>query len=289
VFSAAPVIHSSAIVETPFWEGMDLAIGLVRGPVEQRCVRELSEFDTSVQPEAGARAHLLRLRQSGEPERVEMLITDSQYLTLDAETADGKTELFKGNSGAFLFSGDRPIGMVIETPSPTKGHFIRIEEIFRNLERRLDRRAGFAAADQPDVPAAETSEGALLFRFVDATLAPVDPDQSEANLTAPGSYVFKLTRPNRIAFKVDGPKAVAVSRVTILSSADAPAGLPRDIVIEVSSNEDGSRVRPFGAGAMMADGRLDIRRQATKALWVFVTVHSGWDSPVIGVDSIVIR
>jgi hypothetical protein len=39
----------------------------------------------------------------------------------------------------------------------------------------------------------------------------------------------------------------------------------------------------------MADGRLDIRRQATKALWVFVTVHSGWDSPVIGVDSIVIR
>jgi hypothetical protein len=289
VFSAAPVVHSSALVETPFWEGMDLAIGLVRGEIEKRCVRELSDFDTPAQPEEGARVQLLRLRQSGEPERVDMLITDSQYLTLDAEISDGKSEIFKGTSGSFLFSGDTPVGMVIQALSSTKGRFIRIEEIYRNVERRLDRRAGFAAAEQADNAPAETMEGVLPFRFVNATLPPVDPDQSEANLTGPGSYVFRLTRPNRIAFKIDGPDAVAVSRVTIMSNADEAAGLPRDITIEVSSREDGARTRGFATAQMTADGLLDRRRAPTTARWVFVTINSGWDDQIIGLDAVAIR
>lgn len=131
VFSAAPVVHSGALVETPFWDGMDLAIGVVRGAIEKRCTIELSSLDISAQPESGARTQLLRLRQSGEPERVEMLVTDSQYLTLEADIADGKSELFKGTSGAFLFAENKPLGMVIEALSPTKGRFIRIEEIYQ--------------------------------------------------------------------------------------------------------------------------------------------------------------
>lgn len=287
VFSAAPVEHSGAFVETPFWEGMDLAIGVVRGTLERRCVRNLSDLDASVRPEEGARAQLLRLRPSGEPERIDMVVTDSRYLTLEAEIADGRSELFKGTSGAFLFAGDAPLGMIVEALSPTRGRFIRIEEIFHNVNRRIDRRSGFAVADAPAPAPAE--EDALPFRFMSATLPPVDPDNSEANLHGPGAYVFRLTRPNRIAFRLDGADSEVVSRVTIRAAVDGVAGPARDVRIDVSTMEDGSRPRSFATAEMGPDGVLDIRRSQTRALWVFVTIASGWTSPVIGVESVAIR
>jgi len=289
VFSAAPVVHSSALIETPFWDGMDLAIGVVRGEVESRCIRNVSDLDVSVQPEAGSKVQLLRLRQSGEPERIDMLMTDSQYLTLDADIADGKSELFKGTSGAFLFDGDTPLGMVIEAVSPTKGRFIRIEEIFQNVNRRVERRAGFASAEDPvDANPAATDEG-LPFVFVSATLPPIDPALSEANLSGAGSYVFKLTKPNRLAFKVAGNEAMPVSGITVVSSVDDISGLPRDIKIEVSSSEDGQRTRPFASAEMATDGVLDIRRSPTLARWVFISIQSGWDGAEIGIDSVIIK
>lgn len=289
VLSAAPVVHSSALIETPFWEGMDLAIGIVRGEVEQRCVRPISDLDVSVQPESGAKVQLLRLRQSGEPERIDMLITDSHYLTFDADISDGKNELFKGTSGAFLFEGDTPLGMVIEAVSPTKGRFIRMEEIFLNVQRRVERRAGFASAEDPAQASPAASEVGLPFVLVSTTLPPTDPDLSEANLAGPGSYVFTLTKPNRIAFKVVGTEALPVSSISVVSTVDDVAGLPRDIKIEVSSSDDGLRTRPFARAEMAPDGMLDIKRSPTLARWVFISVQSGWDGADIGIDAIVIR
>lgn len=287
VFSAAPVVHSGALVETPFWDGMDLAIGVVRGAIEKRCTVELSSLDISAQPESGARTQLLRLRQSGEPERVEMLVTDSQYLTLEAEIADGKSELFKGTSGAFLFADDKPLGMVIEALSPTKGRFIRIEEIYQNVARRVSRRAGFAIAGaDADTPATTADDDGLAFQFVSATLSPTTPDLSESNLNGPGSYVFQLTRPNRMAFQVAGGKTVSLSQVRLRADTASGYAVPRDIRIDVSSSPDGQRTRPFYSGEMPSDGVLVAKAQPTRARWVFVTVASGWDSSRIGLDAI---
>lgn len=288
VFSAAPVVHGSALVETPFWDGMDLAIGVVRGAVAERCATELSQLDAKAQPETGAAVQLLRLRQSGEPERIAMMITDSQYLTLDAEVIDGKSELFKGTSGAFLFSGDKPVGMVIETLSSTEGRFIRIEEIFMNLQRRTERRSGFAAAaatpvQEPVEPEATTS---LPFEFISASLPPIEPDQSEANLTGPGHYVFQLTRPNRLAFKVKGNTAIALSQIQLRSAPGGGHAVPRNVLIELSSTADGLRTRAAIPAEMGPDGILDLKLQPTIVRWVFITIGSGWDGAKIGIDLI---
>jgi hypothetical protein len=286
VFSAAPVVHSGALVETPFWDGMDLAIGVVRGAIEKRCTVELSSLDISAQPESGTRTQLLRLRQSGEPERIEMLVTDSQYLTLEAEIADGKSELFKGTSGAFLFAENKPLGMVIEALSPTKGRFIRIEEIYQNVARRVSRRAGFSIADA-DTPATTADDDAgLAFQLVSATLPPITPDRSESNLDGSGSYVFQLTRPNRMAFQAAGGKTVSLSQVRLRADTESGYAVPRDIRIDVSSSPDGQRTRPFYSGEMPSDGVLVAKAQPTRARWVFVTVASGWDSSRIGLDAI---
>jgi len=287
VFSAAPVVHSGALVETPFWDGMDLAIGVVRGAIEKRCIIDLSSLDISAQPENGARTQLLRLRQSGEPERVEMLVTDSQYLTLEAEIADGRSELFKGTSGAFLFAENKPLGMVVEALSPTAGRFIRIEEIYQNVARRVSRRAGFSVADaDAPVVAADGDDIGLAFRLDGALLPPIAPDFSESNLSGSGSYVFQLTRPNRIAFQAAGDESVSLSQVRLRADIESGFAVPRDIRIDVSSSPDGQRTRPFYSGEMPSDGVLVAKAQPTRVRWVFVTVSSGWDSSQIGLDSV---
>jgi hypothetical protein len=289
IYSGAPVLHSTAYVVRPFWSGMDLAIGTVHGAVEKRCTAKLSDLDNEAQPDTGARLQLLHLLGSGEAERIDMVVTRSEYLTLDAQFANEKNELFKGLSGSFLFDADRPVGMIIETPSATEGHFIRIEEIHQNVARYLARRAGFSSA----VGAVETvsdADASIPFTFVSATLPPISPEFSEENMAASGSYVFRLTRLNRIAFKAVGADAVTLSGLRINSEpGNETAGLPRDIQVDVSSAPDGVRIRSLFTGQMAPDGTLDLAFAGTRVRWVFVTIRSGWDRPEIGIESIVFR
>lgn len=288
LYSAAPVVHSSATVETPFWPGMDLAIGVARGAIEKRCTTPLSALNNASQPETGARLQLLRLRLSGEAERLDMIVTNGAYLTLDARLTDGKSELFKGTSGSFLFDADKPVGMVVEALSGTEARFIRIEEIYQNVARHVARRAGYATAQAP-APTEAPTPNALPFEVVEASLPPMSPDLAEENLTGPGSYVFTLTKPNRIAFRAAEGKVVTLSGLRLTAEAEGPAGLPRDIQIDVSTAPDGARTRSVFTGQMPPDGTLDVAISSTRVLWVFVTVRSGWDRPEIGLDAVSFR
>jgi hypothetical protein len=287
VFSSAPIVHSGALVETPFWDGMDFAIGVVRGPVEEKCTTTLDDLSSKLTAASGRHAQLLRLLPSGEIERIDMSIINTGYLTLDARIEEGSSELFKGTSGAFLFDGDKPIGMIVEALSATEGRFIRIEELHLNLARRLNRKAGFQAAASNSTPVANSDHGDNLpLEFVRASRPPIYPDVGEANMLGDGSYVFDLPRPNRIAFKIKSPGAVALSNVRVFSDVDAEYAIPRNIRIDVSSAPDGNRPRFFGAAEMGPDGIFDFSRAPTLARWVFITVNDAWENGVIGISAV---
>ncbi|MDF2142931.1 hypothetical protein [Paenirhodobacter sp. CAU 1674] len=288
LYSAAPVVYSGARLETPFWPGMDLAIGVVRGAIEKRCTTPLSALNSASQPETGARVQLLRLRPSGEPERLDMIVTNSTYLTLDARLVDGSADLFKGTSGSFLFDAEKPVGMVVEALSATEARFIRIEEIYQNVARRVARSSGYAQARAP-APTEPPAPDALAFELIEAGLPPIAPQFGEDNLTGPGSYVFRLTQPNRIAFRAVDGQVVTLSGLRITADPEAEAGLPRDIQIDVSSAPDGARTRSVYSGQMPPDGLLDVAISGTRVLWVFVTVRSGWDRAEIGLDAVSFR
>ncbi|MGH1417016.1 MAG: hypothetical protein ACRBB0_26260 [Pelagimonas sp.] len=288
VFSANPVQHSRATVETPFWDGLDLAIGVVRGKVEERCSMSLSDFDHSMDTADGGKVHLIRLSQSGEMERVEMLVTKTEYLHLEAQVISSLKELYKGSSGSFLFDGDKPIGMIVQARSAKEGRFIRIEEIYMNLKRRINRRKGFrfipdttSVALKPSAPEKETS-----FFYTHSTLASIVPKDGPENLQGDGSYIFDLTRSNRIAFRVRGHDAVALSKVKVISTTEGGYAIPREIDVDVSSVPNGSRPRPFLSGEMGPDGIFTLSRSPTVARWVFVTINSSWDRGPVGIASI---
>ncbi|WP_458722386.1 hypothetical protein [Shimia sp. W99] len=290
VFSSAPVVHSGALVETPFWEGMDFAIGVVRGPIEEKCVTTLDDLSGEVRLASGRRVQLLRLLPSGEIERIDMSVTKTDYLTLDARIEDGSSELFKGTSGAFLFDGEKPIGMIVEALSSTEGRFIRVEELHMNLLRRLNRKAGFQAAASNSTPVASNDDGdGLPLEFVRASQPPIYPDVAEANMLGDGSYVFDLPRPNRIAFKIKSPGAVPLSSVRVFSDVDADYAIPRSIRIDVSTAPDGNRPRFFSAAEMGPDGVFDFSRAPTLARWVFITVNDAWESGAIGISAVRVK
>jgi hypothetical protein len=286
IFSAAPVVHAGAIIETPFWEGLDLAIGIVRGAIDARCVQTLDDLAATKSTADGGAVELLRLRDTGEPERVAMIVTKGDYLTLSARVTDEQAEIFKGTSGAFLFAGGVPIGMVTDAPTTKEGVFVRMEEIHMNLTRRLNRRAGFVAAKNDAQQTTQAVQNGLPFVLQRADLAPTYPDFSSENLGTDGSYVFDLTRPNTIAYKIEGDASAVLSAVYVRSDPDADYVLPKGIRVTVSSKPDGSRPRQFLAGNMGLDGVFSSRRQPSRVRWVFVTIISGWETGPIGLDAI---
>lgn len=288
VFSSAPVVHSGALVEKPFWDGMDFAIGVVRGPVEEKCATTLDDLSKKVTVASGRRAQLLRLLPSGEIERIDMSIMKTDYLTLDARIEGGSSELYKGTSGAFLFDGEKPIGMIVEALSATEGRFIRIEELHLNLERRLRRKAGYQATASPisaPVAGGTDSDGHPL-EFIRASQPPIYPDVAEVNMLGDGSYVFDLPRPNRIAFKIKSPGALPLSNVQVFSDVDADYAVPRSIRIDVSSAPDGNRPRFFGMAEMGPDGVFNFTRAPTLARWVFITINGAWENGAIGISAV---
>lgn len=286
VYSAAPVVHSGALVETPFWMGIDLAIGVVRGPIETRCKRTLDDLLPRTAPETGVTAQLTRLRPSGEVENIDMVVTKGSYLTLEARTKSDKQELYKGTSGALLFSDGVPIGMATKALSDNVGLFMRTEEIHMNVERRLNRRAGFAMAMPPQPRNTVPVKNSLAVSLESVTLPPTFPDYGEENLLSGGSYVFELTRPNRLAFRIKSDEAVALSRVRIFADPAADYALPKGVRIDVSSQPDGSRSRSFLVGDMGPDGLYDAVRQPSLVRWIYITVTGGWEAGPIGISGV---
>lgn len=290
VFSSAPVVHSGAIFEEPFWDGFDLAVGVVRGPVEERCTSTLADFAAAAPIRGGQQAELVRIRPSGDFERVDMIITRSDYLTIDAKVLDVDQELFKGTSGAFLFDRDIPIGMIVEAITATEGRFVHIEELEMNLSRLLNRKIGFQTVPSRSTTSNDANPAELKnqipVEFISATQPPTFPDFAEENVLGDGAYAFDLPRPNRIAFKVIGPDAVPLSSVKMMSDPNADYAVPRTIRIDVSSSLDGSRPRHFGSSEMGPDGLFDLTRSPTLVRWVFVTVSGAWENGALGIESI---
>lgn len=283
VLTATPVANAEAMIEQPFWPGLDLAIGPMRGAAADQCTETLASLDGMASPEAGGNLDLVRLRASGEVERLSMRYTSSAFLTLEAEMLKAGEEFFQGTSGAFLFQNDKPVGMVIETPAPTMGRFIRIEHIKANAQLWLDRRSGtFASAAAATLPQGE----GIAFEVMSATQAPVSPDQSPSNLAGAGAYVFAPQGVNRVVLRINGGTSTDLRKVILTSNPEAGYALPRNVQIEVSTRKDGASPRGFFKGEMAPDGLLEARHPGTYASWVILTFTSAWSDGPVGVEDI---
>lgn len=286
VLTAAPVANAEARIETPFWEGLDLAIGPLRGTAVEQCTDTIASLGGSARPEVGGKLELVRLRPSGEVERVPMRFATTSFLTLEAEITTDSDELYQGTSGAMLFQDDAPVGMAVVSTSPKRGTFVRIEQISANISLWLNRRSGVFSSE----PEAETTDTkGLPFEVVSSLIEPVSPQYSATNLRGPGQYIFKPSRANRITLLVTADGDIALSRVRVQSNPDAGYALPRGLRVEVSTAGPDDVGRDFLKGEMATDGTFDVRRSPSRARWVFVTIDSAWSAGPIAVEEVVLE
>ncbi len=288
--SAAPVATGRAFVERPFWEGMDLAIGVLRGALEARCELGLQALAGETRLEAGGAGELVSLRPSGEVERRPMRVSDSGYLTLEAEFTRPEDEVFEGISGSFLFIGARPAGMAIEALGQRSARFIRVEEIHAAAARWIGRRgAVFTQSVAPEEAAGLEARAPELEARPERAAPALSAAFAVANALkdGPQAYVFAPQGPNRMAFRLEGEGARSLTRAAIMTDPEGGHALPRAILVEVSSREDGGGApRFFASGNMGPDGVFDQKRSPVLARWVFVTISSAWTEGPVRIDRI---
>lgn len=296
VMTEAPIRVGQALVSRPFWsvtdsdgrvQGIDLAIGVVRGSPSEVCETPLDQFRPPPRL-SDAKGDLVTILPGGGVERVRMVITETRYLEFDAEVRIEGAELYPGRSGSFLFVDGAPAGMIVRAAEDdrTRGTFVRTEEIAMNARRWIsDQGVQFAGSSAPVTAPQEAGFSVGLAEVSEAPIGPEFP--AEATLSPEGAFVTAPTGPLRLVYKVEGDEAASLSRVLIVSDPSGGYALPRTVLIEVDSTPGRTRPRPFWTGQMASDGLADTgKRTGTSVRWITVTVRDAWSTGPVGISQI---
>lgn len=286
--TAAPVESASATMIAPFWDGIDLAVGVVRGGLEDRCTGTLEDLEEDRRTAGAAAGELVRLTPAGDLERSALRIMDRGYLTFEGVVEGGGTDVAQGTSGAFVFVAGKPVGMAVTSGGTGQATFIRSGEIAIHLRRFLGEQGGtYADLQAPAAAAAESGAGALPLVFHSASLPPVNPRFAPENMTGPGPFVFAPAPQMRFVFGFEGGGMHAVSRLRLES---APAGgqtTPREVILRWSVDETPGRFRSWTRGLVARDGLLDTGQGAARNMrWIEVIVLDAWSGGDIVIDEV---
>lgn len=294
VSTAAPVSTGTGTVLTPFWDGIDLALLVVRGEAAQSCVGQLD----ALRPDAAARrsvsANLLRLLASGEEERVSLRIENRNYLTFDGVVTTSNAEVAQGTSGAFAFIGDQPVGMAITSTGTERATFMRAEEIHMHLGRYLAEQGGaYVAPPAQPVQQAETNtilQGAVALHLEGASMPPTNPSFAPENLLEDGLFVFDQTRTMRMTFRMaeGGLSTVRQVQVVAAAAADSEYATPKTILVQYSLDSEGPSFREWIRGQMAPDGVFDTGLMSPRNMRrMAITILDTWSDGTVAIDQVV--
>lgn len=284
--TAAPVESGTGDVLLPFWDGIDLAIAVLRGGIEARCTAELTDLKPTVTARNAPTAQLYRLTPGGEEERIALRITSRTYLLLEGEVTDGR-EVFQGTSGAFAFSSGRPIGMAITTDDPSHVDLMRSEEIAMNVERFLSERGAPLSVSEAAV---STEVDGLYLEIARVSVPPVSPNGAPENvLTDEGAYVFPPVRNAEILLRVVGDAPLPVADLRITATPERGLSVPRRFVATTSDHAEPRDFRRWIVDEVPPDGRYTSEPRAVRlARWVRIVIASTWGEGDIRVERIAV-
>lgn len=283
--SAAPVETGTGTVIRPFWEGIDLALAVLRGGIEDRCEGELGQLVAPIRGNPSTALQLERFSMTGEVIRDPLRLAEMRYLTFNAALASGGDPVQRGNSGAFAFVGDRPVGMAYRSAENESAIFMRSEEIHMNVARYLSEHGNTFTPERAP-PTLQPLEGALPLSLIRVTAPPVSPVNAPENMLRDGIYVFDLAGSARAAFRIEDGRD-RMSRVVVTTPLSDAHILPRTILIEVSAEAEGDRWSFVGRYEMGPDGLLDTGPIAERrARRIRLTVVGAWGTGPVAIGRV---
>ncbi|MEP4037536.1 hypothetical protein [Pseudophaeobacter sp.] len=259
IFTSAPVQHTSATVIAPFWPEIDLALGVARGGIAERCTAKLDDLVIRKTDLAHHTADLLRLSPTGEINRNQIEVRDRTYLEFTGRITDESSDIGQGTSGAFAFVKGRPVGMAITSDDPNQARFIRSGEILIHIRRFLDEQGGVYSPPVMDETTEHQNESghsdALPLRFISSTVAPINPMHAPENLTSDGRFIFESSSLMSLVFGFE--KTLQVSRILAVGQPSNQQTIPKTLLLRTSVDPDGKRFSSWMRAEMGPDGVLD--------------------------------
>lgn len=287
---AEGALSGTASLRFPFWDGIDLAVGVVRRGAANRCSGSIDDLNVSSSSVGqSAKAWLSLIDDEGFVDKLQMNVLETRYLDLDAEFSGSDVERSarQGMSGGFLFVDGKPVGMAVESADGKSIRFMRAEEIHLNVSRWIGSEKEIRNPIKPDV---ETSfDKGLPLSIASVSAKAIGAEYLPENLFVEGvQYAFEPTRNAEIIFSVNTEEKATLSRVVLKSVDEAGKSFPRRVVIFASPDADGKRWKTFWSGEMSRDGVLDTGPRAqTWARRIKIVIASTWANGPVLVDSLV--
>lgn len=285
ISTAAPVENATATIVTPFWEGIDMALGVVRGGVADRCSRSLQDLEETRRSASARQVDLIRLNPNGELNQTTLSVVERSYLTFSAEVVHEADTITQGSSGSFAFVNDQPVGMAITSADDRQATFIRAGELYINLQRYLEEQGG-AYLELPAIAETEKNDpNALPLRYIDTSLRAVNPMYAPENIVGDGDFVFAPER--LMSLSVGFENIQSVTRFTLTSDVSGGYALPKEIIVNWSTDESGARYREWFRGEVGPDGIFDTGNLAPRNLRrLQVIILNTWGSGEIVLSDI---
>ncbi|WP_131820989.1 hypothetical protein [Ensifer sp. LCM 4579] len=273
----------------------DLSLGLVSGGITQDCGIEWTALPRDLGGlRPGSAVIVLRARQQSEEAR-KATVGATTFETFSVRPMAGEPDdLFAGTSGATVFDGDRPVGMVTDAETAGEAWALRMDEVVARLSRWIGGMQDGRACDDPRVAervaacapdaAADAGPG-LPYEVVEWSEHPVKGADDPVSMAAgKGAYVAPIGPDAPLRIELSFPEAVVVGRLVLRSTADGKTQFsPRSIRVTADVSADGAR-RPitFVDRDVPPNGLLDVRLRKIYARRITIEVLSTWGggSPV---------
>lgn len=262
----------------------DISLGLVRGGLAKDCGIDWHDLprrlDAQLQP--GTPVVLNRPRQRVVEGR-RLLVESTGFRQMRLVPPVGDTgDLFGGTSGAVVFLGKQPIGMVLQSEDASVALALRMDEIVAQLSRFLGGPAP-AATTSPAPATAKLPEGDPI-AALSWSAHPIDgASDPTAMLAGEGPWVFDLSAdPVTLDLQLKETDRFSIIRIT--AQEDAATAIPRLLSITSHASDDPARPRSadLPAPEMTPDGQFELRIGERFAKGITITIRSSWGgkSPV---------
>jgi len=289
VLTGAPIVSGRASIHRPFWDGLDLAVGVVRRIPADRCGQSLSELlETHSRITKDDTGHLSLLRKSGETDRPVLRVGRTDYLTLEASIDDSRfdRQVQQGFSGSFLSLNNRPVGMAVEKLDEQTIRFIRIEEIAMNIGRWLNSK-GQSLPTRVTQSSIESPRNLKVSVIAVSNAATANESLPENMLSSNGRYEFEPHLPATITLAIETADA-SLKRVVITSKASDGYAMPKQVSVFTDSRHKGQASwNKFASGIMDRDGKFDSGQLTERfARRVQIVIRSTWSAGNVQIDQI---
>ena len=286
--SEAPVAVGSATVLRPFWPGIDLAIGVVRGGIADRCTARLDELETTSAARRAGQLRLRRISDTGSAEWTPIVVTASGYLIIEAQIAADQRDVFGGTSGALAFFDDRPVAMAYEALGGGGVRLMRSDEMLVHLRRYLlEEGVAFATAA---APAATEQPAGVAARINRVSQPPISPEFAPENMLGDGLYVFDPVRGAEIILQIEADHPVPLHGIRLEAPTDAGYAVPRNILVQTDAGLEGDAFNVWIRGSVPADGVYASGPVAGRNVrWVKIVVSSAHGPGPVAIGRIVLE